>query len=59
MVELHTALTQQAHKTGITDEQLLVDNARMSSELESSQQRCRECERLVAMVDLMGVWVLH
>ena len=44
VVELHTALTQQAHKAGITDEQLLVDNARMSSELESSRQYCRECE---------------
>ena len=44
VVELHAALTQQAHKAGITDEQLLVDNARMSSQLESSRQFCRECE---------------
>lgn len=44
VVELHTALTQQAYKAGVTDEQLLVDNARMSSQLESSRQNCRECE---------------
>ena len=44
VVELHDALSQHAHKAGITDQQLIVDNARMSSELESSMQYCQECE---------------
>jgi hypothetical protein len=44
VVELHNALSQHAHKAGITDQQLIVDNARMSSELESSMQYCKECE---------------
>ncbi len=44
VVELHNALTQHAHKAGISDQQLIVDNARMSSELESSMQYCQECE---------------
>ncbi|KAL0021823.1 hypothetical protein WJX77_004862 [Trebouxia sp. C0004] len=44
VVELHNALSQHAHKAGITDQQLIVDNARMSVELESSMQYCQECE---------------
>ena len=44
VVELHSALSQHAHKAGITDQQLIVDNVRMSSELESSMQYCQECE---------------
>ena len=44
VVELHLALSHQAHRAGITDQQLLVDNARMSSQLESSTQYCQECE---------------
>ncbi len=44
VVELHNALSQHAHKAGISDQQLIVDNARMSSELESSMQYCQECE---------------
>ncbi|KAL0027704.1 hypothetical protein WJX79_010488 [Trebouxia sp. C0005] len=44
VVELHNALRQHADKVGITDQQLILDNARMSSELESSMQYCQECE---------------
>ncbi len=36
VVELHNTLTRHAHKSGITDHQLLVDNARMINELDSS-----------------------
>jgi len=44
VVELHNALSQHAHKAGVSDQQLIVDNARMSSELESSMHYCQECE---------------
>lgn len=44
VVELHNTLTQHAHRLGITDQQLMVDNVRMSSQLEGSMQYCQECE---------------
>ena len=50
VVELHRALTQHAHRAGITDQQLMVDNARMSSELESSTHFSNECQRCAPIV---------
>lgn len=44
VVELHTALTQHAHRAGVTDEQLLIENARMRTELECSRQHCQESD---------------
>lgn len=49
VVELHAALTQHAHMAGVTDEQLLIENARMSSELESSRQHSQQSEGWVAL----------
>ena len=52
VVELHTALTQHAHRAGVTDEQLLIENARVTTELESSRQRCHEFEGWVTPTHL-------
>lgn len=53
VVELHITVTQQARKFGITDHQLLIDNARISSELESSVRHCQERDGCVALVLVM------
>ncbi|KAL3153195.1 hypothetical protein ABBQ38_011946 [Trebouxia sp. C0009 RCD-2024] len=47
VVELHTTLTQHAHRAGVTDEHLLIENARLSTELECSRQHCQEVDRQV------------
>ena len=44
VVELHGTLTRHAGHAGVSDEQLLVSNARLQSDLESSMQRSQEYE---------------
>ena len=44
VVELHGTLTRHASHAGVSDEQLLVDNARLQAELESSLQHSQQHE---------------
>lgn len=59
VVELHTTLTQHAHRAGVTDEHLLIENARLSTELECSRQHCQEVDRWVALTHLSACLKLH
>ena len=48
VVELHDALSRHARNAGISDEQLMVDSAKLKAELESSLRHSQECEGYAA-----------